>query len=211
MAWARRRGATAAALLGVGIGAPTLAAAAALAAALTLLVSIAVRPLRRPVPRRADKPVRATFAYRWSRTIQRHPWRWLFAATALLLVLAAPVTSIRLGWADEGNFPEGTPTRQAYDLLAEAFGDGFNGPFLITVVPGPEDSVEAVQALQQALSRAPGAAAVSAPTADDPTRPAAYLLSLVTTTAPQDPATTDLVNHLRESSSPRPWPAPAST
>ena len=88
--------------------------------------------------------MRATYAYRWSRTIQRSPWRWLIGATALLLVLAAPVTSLRLGWADEGNFPEDTTTRQAYDLLAEGFGDGFNGPFLITVVPGAGDSPEAV-------------------------------------------------------------------
>ncbi len=129
-------GFTATALLGLGIGFAPLAAIGGGLAALTLLASVAVRPLRRPVPRRVPKPVRATYAYRWSRTIQRSPWRWLLGATALLLVLAAPVTSLRLGWADEGNFPADTPTRQAYDLLSQGFGDGFNGPFVITVVPG---------------------------------------------------------------------------
>jgi len=191
-------GFVAVALLGLGLGVSRLAAAAALLAGVTLLLSVAVRPLRRPVPRRAAKPVRATYAHRWSRTIQRRPWPWLIAAAALLLALAGPVTSIRLGWADEGNFPEGTPTRQAYDLLAQAFGDGFNGPFLITVVPGPDDPPGAVEALRQALGRTPGVDAVTPPVADDPTRPAAYVLSLIATTAPQDPATTDLVTHLRD-------------
>jgi len=141
--------------------------------------------------------VRETYAYRWSRTIQHSPWRWLIGATAALLVLAAPVTSLRLGWADEGNFPEETTTRQAYDLLAQGFGAGFNGPFLITVVPGSGDSPEAVLRLHAALERTAGVAAVTPPTADNPTRPAAYLMRLVATTAPQDEATSDLVRRLR--------------
>ncbi|HVL06502.1 MAG TPA: MMPL family transporter [Acidimicrobiales bacterium] len=190
-------GFTAVALLGLGIGLAPLAAAAATLAVLTLLASIVVRPLRRSVPRRATKPVRATYAYRWSRTIQRSPWRWLIGATALLLVLAAPVTSLRLGWADEGNFPEETTTRQAYDLLAEGFGAGFNGPFLITVVPGAGDSPQAVLRLHGALERTAGVAAVTPPIANDPARPAAYLMRLVATTAPQDEATSDLVRRLR--------------
>ncbi|MEO5840108.1 MAG: MMPL family transporter [Acidimicrobiales bacterium] len=190
-------GFTAAALLGLGLGITPLAAIGALFAVLTLLASVAVRPLRRPVPRRAAKPVRATYAYRWSRTIQRSPLRWMIGATALLLVLAAPVTSMRLGWSDEGNFPENTATRQAYDLLAEGFGDGFNGPFIITVVPGSGDSAETVQRLQLALSQTPGVAAVTAPITDNPTQPSAFLMRLVATSAPQDEATSDLVRQLR--------------
>jgi RND superfamily putative drug exporter len=191
-------GFTAAALLGLGLGFAPLAAIGGVLAVLTLLASVAVRPLRRPVPRRAAKHVRATYAYRWSRTIQRSPWRWLIGATALLLVLAAPVSSLRLGWADEGNFPKDTTTRQAYDLLAQGFGDGFNGPFLITVVPDANDSPEAVLRLHGALERTAGVAAVTPPTADHPAHPGAYLMSLVATTAPQDEATTDLVRHLRD-------------
>ena len=136
-------GFVAVALFGIGIGVPALTAVGAGLAALTLLVSFAVRPLRREVPRRAPKPVRETLAYRWSRTIQRRPWLWVVAGTALLLVLAAPVLGLRLGFSDEGNYAEDTYTRQAYDLLAEGFGAGFNGPFMITVVPGAGDSVAA--------------------------------------------------------------------
>jgi putative drug exporter of the RND superfamily len=190
-------GFAAVALFGLGIGFAPLGAIGAVLAVLTLLASLVVQPLRRPVPRRVAKPVRATYAYRWSRTIQRNPVRWLIGATAVLLVLAAPVTSMRLGWADEGNFPENTTTRQAYDLLAQGFGDGFNGPFLITVVPGAGDSPDAVGSLQRALEQTAGVAAVTPPTADNPAQPAAYLMSLVATTAPQDEGTSELVRRLR--------------
>ncbi|CAB4595812.1 MAG: MMPL family transporter [Actinobacteria bacterium] len=188
---------TAVALFGLGIGFAPVAAAGAALALLTLLVSTAVRPLRRAVPRRATKPVEATLAHRWSRTIQRNPVRWLTGASLVLIVLAAPVLGLRLGWADEGNFPEGTDTRRAYDLLAEGFGDGFNGPFLITVVGGSAGDADAVNALHAALVDTDGVAAVTAPMADDPARPSAYLMSLVATTAPQDDATAALVRHLR--------------
>src|SRR5205085_9263944 len=107
------------------------------------------------------------------------------------------VTSMRLGWSDEGNFPEHTATLQAYDLMAEGFGAGFNGPFIITVVPGAGDSSDAVLTLHRALQQTAGVAAVTAPTADDPTQPSAYLMSLVASTSPQDEATSDLVRHLR--------------
>ncbi|MGH9164197.1 MAG: MMPL family transporter, partial [Acidimicrobiales bacterium] len=191
-------GFAAAALFGLGIGFAPLAALGATLAALTLLASVAVRPLRRAVPRRTARPVRETYAYRWSRTMQRKPLPWAVGAAAVLLVLAAPVMSIRLGWADEGNFPRDTPARQAYDLLAEGFGDGFNGPFVVTVVPGAEASPATVDRLHRALEQTPGVVAVTRPMPDDPVRPGAYLMRLVATTAPQDQATSDLVRHLRQ-------------
>ena len=186
------------ALLGVGIGVPALSAVGAGLAALTLLVSFAVRPLRRVVPHRAPKPVRETLAYRWSRTIQRRPWLWVVAGTAFLLVLAAPVFGLRLGFSDEGNYAEDTYTRQAYDLLAEGFGPGFNGPFMITVVPGPGDSAAAVDTLRRALAETPGVAAVTPAFPNRSAISEAYLINLVPTTAPQDAATTELVQTLRD-------------
>ena len=58
------------------------------------------------------------------------------SAAVVLAVLATPVLGMRLAWPDEGNFPEDTPTHQAFDLLADGFGDGFNGPLLVTVEAG---------------------------------------------------------------------------
>jgi putative drug exporter of the RND superfamily len=201
-------GFAAVALLGVGIGVAPLAAGGAILAAATLLASLAVRPLRAEVPRRRRRPVRETFAYRWSRTIQRRPWLWLGAGTLALLVLAAPLLGIRLGVADEGNEPEGTYTRRAYDLLADGFGPGFNGPLVITAVAadppggGPDDADDpavAVEALRGALSGTPGVAEVTAPVpAADSSAPGAFLLTVIPTTAPQDEATTDLVTRLRD-------------
>jgi putative drug exporter of the RND superfamily len=191
-------GLVAVALFAAGSGLAPLAAGAAILAALTLLASLAVRPLRAQVPRRQPKPVRETFAYRWSRTIQRSPWLWLGAGTLVLLVLAAPVLGLRLGVADESTYPEDTTTRRAYDLLAEGFGEGFNGPLMITAVPGRGDTPDAVPGLVQALARTPGVATVSPALPDDPAAPDAFVMTLVPTTAPQAEATTDLVNRLRD-------------
>ncbi|MGI9611402.1 MAG: MMPL family transporter [Acidimicrobiales bacterium] len=186
------------AILGLGIGFPQLSLVGLVLLVFTLIASFAIRPLRNEVPRRKVTPRRETFAYRWSRVIQRNPWLWLAIGTAVLLVLAAPILSLRLGFSDEGNFPEETDTRQAYDLLAEGFGDGFNGPFLVTVVPGEGDSPESVLALQAALAEADGVAAVTPPFPNDPDAPEAFLMNLVPTTAPQDEATAELVTTLRE-------------
>ena len=194
-------GFAAAAILGLGIGSGPLAGASALLAVLTLVASTVVARLRRPVVRRRSRPVEATLAHRWSRTIQRRPWAWLGAATLILLTLAAPALGMRLAWADEGNFPEATDTHQAYDLLAAGFGDGFNGPFLITASAGSDTSLAniqgSVEGLRRRLAATPGVAAVTPPIPNDPAAPGAYLMTLVPTTAPQDEATTDLVRALR--------------
>ena len=68
--------------------------------------------------------------------LQRRPALFAAGAAILLLVIAIPFLSIRLGSSDEGNDPSSTTTRQAYDLLAEGFGPGFNGPLqLVAAVP----------------------------------------------------------------------------
>jgi RND superfamily putative drug exporter len=82
--------------------------------------------------------------------------------------------------------------------LAAGFGDGFNGPFMITVVPGAGDSPETVEALRQVLTETPGVAEVTPVMPNDPTSPEAYLMSVIPTTAPQDEATTELVTTLRD-------------
>ncbi len=194
-------GGAAVAVLGAGLGSAPLATLGGGVAVATLVASVAVRPLRGEVPRRAARPVRQTYAFRWSRTIQARPWAWLVGALLVLAVLAAPVSGIRLGWSDEGNMPEDTVARQAYDLLGEAFGDGFNGPFVVTaaVAPGAgADLTGSVQALERALAVTPGVEAVTPAVPDDPAAPGAYVMTLIPTTAPQDEATSELVTVLRD-------------
>ncbi len=186
------------ALFGLGIGVAPIAVVGVGLAALTLAASFVVPSLRRTVPARRPVPRTETVAYRWSRRIQRRPLLWLSVGTVTLVVLAAPLLSLRLGFSDEGNYPEDTYTRQAYDLLAQGFGPGFNGPFVVTVVTGPGDSDGDVMALASALASTPGVAGVTPPIPDDVDQPAAYLLSVVPASAPQDEASTELVGDLRD-------------
>jgi putative drug exporter of the RND superfamily len=193
-------GFAAVALFGAGIGVAPLAALGVALAVLTLLASLAVPGLRREVRRRRKRPVRVTFAYRWSRTIQRNPWPSLAAGMVVLLVLAAPVLGLRLGVADESTSPADSYTRRAYDLLADGFGPGFNGTLLITAVPGSgaDGSVDAVSELRRVLADTPGVATVTPALPDDPTAPGAFVMTLIPTTAPQAEGTTDLVTRLRD-------------
>lgn len=193
-------GLVAVALLGVGLGVPLLLLGIPLAV-LVYLAGAVVAPLNRLVPRRAQQPRERTLAYRWSRLVQAHPWVALIAGSALLIVLALPVLSLRLGFSDEGNYSESTTTRRAYDLLAEGFGPGFNGPLLVTVETGQASDSSALEPLLAALASAPGVASVGSPIPSNPADPAnsaAYLIQVVPTTAPQDEATTDLVEALRD-------------
>ena len=124
------------ALVGVGLGVPALIVFTLPVAVVVLLASFAFAPLRKPVLAREPKPLRETLSYRWSRVIQRRPWNAVLVGVAALVLLAMPIFGLRLGFSDEGNYPADTTTRQAYDLLADGFGPGFNGPLsLATEVP----------------------------------------------------------------------------
>ncbi len=188
-------GLVALALIGAGLGVP-LGAVTLPLAAVVLLVSLFAAPLRRRVLERPPKPLQETMAYRWSRVIQRHPWRAVLGGAALLVVLALPVLGLQLGFSDEGNYPADTTTRQAYDLLSEGFGPGFNGPLLVAsdVPAGTDPAV--LQGVSDALAADPGVARVSPANTNDAGD--AVLWQVVPTTAPQDEATTSLVNRLRD-------------
>ncbi|MEX0749814.1 MAG: MMPL family transporter, partial [Dehalococcoidia bacterium] len=86
--------------------------------------------------------------YKWSRVIQGHPWPAFLLSAAVLIVLALPVFWLRLGFGDSGNYPESDTTRRAYDVLAEGFGPGFNGSFIIVAeTPNGESDVAALDRL----------------------------------------------------------------
>ena len=71
---------------------------------------------------------RASVWFRWSRVVQRRPWTAFLAALAVLIVLAIPFFSMRLGFPDAGSSPTSDTTRRAYDLVAEGFGAGLQRP-----------------------------------------------------------------------------------
>ena len=101
----------------------------------------------RPAPRRATQAT-SGFWYRWSRFIQHRPWPSALSAVAILVLLALPLFGIRLGFGDYGNYPESKTVRRAYDLLAEGFGPGTNGPLFIAVEGDAAADPQQLQALR---------------------------------------------------------------
>jgi RND superfamily putative drug exporter len=141
--------------------------------------------------------MRETLPYRWSRVVQHHPWRSLAGGTIVLLILAAPVLSLRLGFSDEGNFAKDTTTRRAYDLLSEGFGPGFNGPLIgVVTIATPADAA-ALQGLSAAIGADPGVQFASPALPNSPTAPTAAVIQIIPKTSPQDKATSDTINRLR--------------
>jgi putative drug exporter of the RND superfamily len=190
-------------LNGVAIAA-ALVVLATVATATTLLPALfgifGTRVLSRRQRRRlAAGPVQAPSGggwLRWAGLVQRHPAPLALAATAVLVLLAVPVASMRLGHADDGTLPTSMTSRQGYDLLSQGFGAGFNGPLqLVASLDRPGDVV-ALAKLADTLRHTPGVAAVS-----DPTTPA-DTLGLVTVYPagqPDSAATSDLLDRLRDS------------
>lgn len=187
-------GLVAVALFGAGIGLNALLVCVPLAI-LVLVAGIWLPALKAEVIRRPQKPLRDTLAYRWSRVIQHRPWPAAIGSAIVLLILAIPLLGMRLGFADESNYPESTSTKRAYNLLVEGFGVGFNGPMLLVAeLPEGFDQAE-LGTVTDAVSATPGIAFLSPPTVSE--NGASVQWFLVPTTGPQDAATTQLVNRLR--------------
>jgi RND superfamily putative drug exporter len=166
-------------------------------AAVVLIGSFVYAPLRKEVPHRAKKATRDTWAYRWSRGVQHHPWRSVGAGAIFLVVLALPLFGLRLGFSDQGNDPSGTTTRKAYDLLADGFGPGFNGTFLLVAELPAGTSLASLSDITTAVQNTPGVQAITPPRGNDPTNPTAAIWTVIPTTSPQDQRTTDLVKTIR--------------
>ena len=137
---------------------------------------------------------------RWAHWVAHHPWRSGIAATVVLLTLSIPVLDMRLGQADAGTDPITTTHRRAYDLLADGFGDGFNGPLLLTIDLGASGDVAVLDEIASAVGADPGVAAVSPPEVNAAGDTA--IITAIPTTKPQDQATSDLVHRLRDTTLP---------
>ena len=138
---------------------------------------------------------------RWAHWVAHHPWRSAIGATVALLALSIPVLDMRLGQADAGTDPTSTTHRRAYDLLATGFGDGFNGPLLLTIDLGPSSSPAVLDQIAAALGDDPDIQAVSPPEFNAGGDTA--LVTAIPTTKPQDQATSDLVHRLRDATLPK--------
>jgi putative drug exporter of the RND superfamily len=145
-----------------------------------------------------------TFWARWADFVQRRPIIPAVVALVLIILVALPFFSIRLGESDQGNDPVGTTTRTAYDLLAKGFGPGFNGPLqIVAKVKGPAEQAALTRVVAEVKAQ-PGVAGVTPPLLI-PTSGGSdvALVNAFATTSPQAAATTNLVNHLRAVTIPR--------
>jgi RND superfamily putative drug exporter len=145
---------------------------------------------------RADRVSgRPGFWARWVVAIERHPALSAVAATAVMLALAAPAPGLRLGASDAGNDPAGQTTRTAYDLIAQGFGKGFNGPLQVAAKLPKPGSAAALARLNAGLRTTPDVASVAAPRLDAARDTAA--IQVFPRSSPQSAQTTNLVTHLR--------------
>ncbi|CAL9450074.1 Membrane protein YdfJ [Streptomyces sp. enrichment culture] len=196
-------------LNGVAVAA-SLTVILTVAASVTLLPAllsfIGMRALSRRERRRLaehgpEPEVPTGFAARWSAFVERHPKVLGAVALVVMGVLALPTFSLHLGTSDQGNGPKTATTRQAYDLLADGFGPGVNGPLtLVTKVDGADDKL-ALDNLDGILRATDGVAAVT-PVTFDSGGHTAYL-TVVPESSPQSRDTSDLVDRLRGEVLPR--------
>jgi RND superfamily putative drug exporter len=172
----------------VAVAATVLVTMVASLTLLPALLAIFGRRIERALRRRARRRPAGDGAgwRRWAGFVQRRPWLAAVLPAAAVLALAVPALDMRLGFADAGNDPPESTSRQGYDLLAEGFGPGFNGPLLVVV----DGDGQAVDALQRTLAQTDGVAA-SFPTGES-------TVIVMPETAPQAEATTELVDRLRE-------------
>jgi RND superfamily putative drug exporter len=184
-------------LYGMAVG-TSIAVAISVAAALSLLPAllgfIGHNIDKLSVHRKNKVRTRISVWTRWADFVQRRPIPVAVTGFVILAAAALPVFGLRLGSADAGNNPKGSTTRTAYDLTAEGFGTGFNGPMLI-VADTSHGSATALPGIAAALRNVDGVKMVT------DFRPSpngkAALATLFAKTGPQDKATESLVHHLR--------------
>jgi RND superfamily putative drug exporter len=147
---------------------------------------------------------------RWSKFVQRKPWSIAIVSTLVMLAIAAPATALRLGSSDASNDPASQTTHRAYELLAEGFGQGFNGPLLVVAnlhlsrvestgnSGGELARIKAsVSQLRQTVSETAGVSSVTPPRISP--NGTVATLTVYPHSSPQAYATTQLVEHLRGS------------
>jgi RND superfamily putative drug exporter len=152
---------------------------------------------------------------RWAQyghAVQRRPWLFASISIGLVVILALPTLSLRLGFADASGAAPGSPTRIAYDLTAQGFGPGVNGPFIAAVeLSNPGDLAEYGEAVV-ALENTPGVAATNPSSAMLPLlelNPGALsqdgkagAIFIIPESSPQDEATEELLTELRDVTAP---------
>ncbi|PPL19938.1 MMPL family transporter [Microterricola pindariensis] len=142
----------------------------------------------------AERPGR--FFPAWARAVTRWPLVTVLAVVVLLGLAAVPALSLRLALPDAGSLDEGTPGRVTYDLVAEHFGPGFNGPLIVTgSVIQSTDPVGLMDNLGAEIAAVPGVASVPLSTPNEAGDTG--IVQVIPDGAPDSEATAELVATLR--------------
>src|SRR5215470_16771559 len=187
----------------------TVLAAVTLLPALFGVLGLHVLSRRQRRRLRADGPDHAESGSgiwaRWSRTVPRFPAVLAAAGLVVMIVMSAPVLHLRLGFADNSNDPTSSTTYKAYEMLAEGFGPGFNGPLFLVSQTGSAADRAALDRLDHALTAVPGVAAVqTGPAQTRPSdEPTVAVTQVLPATAPEAQATSTLITQLRNTVIPR--------
>ena len=196
------------ALIGLGLaGVPfltTMGIAASAAVAVAVLVAVTLTPamlgflkgrVRGREPKK-QRPRSKTLSSRWVRTVTKHPIITTLAVVVGLGVVAIPVGSLALALPNAGVLAKDDEARQSYDLVAEHFGPGFNGPLIVTgTIITSTDPVGLMDDLGAEIEKVPGVKTVALATPNETADTG--IVQVIPRTAPDDPATADLVRELR--------------
>jgi putative drug exporter of the RND superfamily len=139
-------------------------------------------------------PARGVWS-RWARVVERRPVITSALALVVLVCLALPALSLRLGSADASSDPHGSSSRNFSDTMSAAFGKGFDSPLLLVAQTPDAQSRTAWKTLTTQIAGVPDVASVGTPTAV--TGDTLYSLQVVPSSFGQDKATSDLVQTLR--------------
>ncbi|RPK77732.1 Membrane protein YdfJ [Streptomyces sp. ADI97-07] len=188
-----------------------MGAAAAGTVAIAVLIALTLVPAllgfagKRVMGRKARKAAEAenkpdakpNMGTRWARFVLRKPVWVLLAGVIGLGVIAVPAASLEMGLPDDGSQPKSTTQRQAYDLLSDGFGPGFNGPLLVVVdTKGSADGKTAVDRVSQEIEGIGHVAAVTPATfnkAGD-----AATITVIPEDRPSSVQTEDVVHAIRD-------------
>ncbi len=140
---------------------------------------------------------RPTAGLRWVNAVLRHPVVASLAVVGLLGTLAIPALDLRLSLPDGGSEPAASTQRQAYDLVTEGFGAGYNGPLVVAVdITQTTDIIHDLDRIGDRLRYLDGVEWVSQGLPDTGLDTA--IIQVVPSSAPEAEQTKALVQAIRE-------------
>lgn len=196
------------ALIGLGLAGIPFLTVMGIAAAVAVAVAVAIALTLTPaflgfaknraagrVPK--EKNQKRSFASRWVGMVTKHPVVTTVSIVVGLSAVALPALQLALALPNAGTLPEETEARQAYDLTGEHFGDGFNGPLILTgTIITSTDPLALMDDLAAEVEKIDGVKTVALATPNETADTG--IVQIIPETGPSDPETTALVHELRD-------------